>query len=109
RTPDGNIIQACDERDVGRLTIYKDHAPVKWSYDDKDEEFVKLELQSGRIKVWDKVTVGDHKDSLLAFIGDRFHYHKGTIVVAEIGDYQGEFSILNDTIRELTVRRTCDQ
>ena len=93
----------------GRLTISKPHAPTMWRDDDQDENFVQLELSSGRIKIWDRIAVGDHEDSLMAFLGNNFRHRKVSYIVAQIGDYHVEFNMQNDTIRELTVRKTCDQ
>jgi hypothetical protein len=94
---------------IGRLTISKPHAPKLWRDDDQDENFVQLELSSGRIKMWDMVAVGDHEDDLMAFLGDNFSHRKGSYIVAQVGNYYGEFNMQNDAIRELKVRKTCDQ
>jgi len=94
---------------IGKLTVQHPGDPSTWVYDNVDERFVSIELNSPRIEVWNTVAVGDSSSNLDAFVQGRFHYKKGTWVVTTIGPYQGEFQILNDRIATIKVRKTCPQ
>jgi hypothetical protein len=97
-----------DER-IGKLTVQHPGDPSNWVYDNVEDQFVSIELNSPRIRVWNTLAVGDSSSNLEAFVRGRFHYKKGTWVVTTIGPFQGEFQILNDRIAAINVRKTCPQ
>lgn len=93
----------------GRLVVRIKEKPAKWTYDDKNEEFIQLTLRSDRIKVWDEIAVGDPVDDLVAFVWNHVPYKRGTSEFVDFGGYRGWFEIAdNGTIQELTIRRVCD-
>lgn len=94
---------------VGKLTIYKKSKGKGWFQDDQDEELMQLETRSSRIRAWGKVSVGSTRDSVLAFIGQHFHYTKGLTLVASIGEYHCVFSLADGVVYEMTIRRDCGQ
>ncbi len=78
-----------------------------WSFDSKNEKFAEIILESNRVSVWDSIHVGLSEKKLKDFIGDRFHYKKGTMIYSELDSYEGIFTILNDTINKLTIKNNC--
>ncbi len=92
---------------MGRLIVSVPNKTKKWSYESTDETFVEIKLASKKIKVWKEIGIGTKEDQLNSFIGDSFHYKKGTMIYAVLGDYTLNATILVDTIHELTVGKYC--
>ena len=92
---------------IGELYVYAEGEPENWQYDTAIETFAKIKLLQSDIKVWDIIGVGTHEKDVIAFIGQNFHYKKGTILHADINEYSADFTILADTINRLTIRRNC--
>lgn len=95
----------------GKLIVRIREKPANWNYADTNEEFLQLTLRSDRVKVWNKVAVGDHINNLMA-IGElspdhKMGYDKGMFEVL-FGEYQGTCSTAADTIRVLTINRICN-
>ncbi|MFI5220347.1 MAG: hypothetical protein ACHQNT_12755 [Bacteroidia bacterium] len=92
---------------IGILKVHTTDKPEKWRFDTKNEIFVEIELENTDISVWDSIKVGVSEGGLMKFIGDNFHYKKGTIVYAELGDFKANFTIADDKISKLKVGRYC--
>ncbi|GEM_PF-6800065 len=95
----------------GRLIVRIREKPANWNYAATNEEFVELTLRSDRVKVWNKVAVGDHISNLMAF-GEpspdyKMGYDKGMFELS-FGEYRSTCSTANDTIRVLTINRICN-
>ena len=97
------------DKSIGRpFGILKIHTTDEnWRFDSKNEKFAEITLESNKVAVWDSIKVGLSEQKLKEFIGDRFHYKKGTMIYSELDSYEGVFTILNDTIRKLTIKNDC--
>lgn len=91
----------------GELTVYFSSEPGGWRYLPNTDVFAGLVLRTDRIAIWDSLSVGDPKSKVLDFIGKRFHYKKGAVLVANVGQFLCAFTILGDTIHDLSVTKSC--
>lgn len=91
----------------GELTVHFQSHPAEWRYRNHEDEFVSLMLRTDRLRIWDTLAVGDQRSKVLVFVGKRFHYDKGSLLYATIGEYGCAFKILGDTIHDLTITKTC--
>ena len=92
----------------GELTVHYSSESGNWLYLPNNDEFVGIVLRTDRISLWGELSVGDRESKILDFIGKRFHYKKGTVLVTDIGEFQCAFTILGDTVHELSVMRNCE-
>ncbi len=91
----------------GQLIVYVTGSADNWKYDNSNETFAELTLTSSQIKLWDKIKIGTSENELLNFIGENFHYKKGTVIFSEINEYSLQCTILADTINKLTIGKYC--
>ncbi len=91
----------------GMLKIYSEDKTGNWNFDNKNDRFVEINLKSNKIAVWDSIRVGLSESDLRKFIGNRFNYTKGSMIYSNLDDYTGVFTILGDTINELTIGLNC--
>lgn len=95
----------------GKLIVRLKDKQTPWKQSDVNEEFIQLTSRSNRVKVWNRVGVGDPVAKLIALSGSssdyKAGYDKGMIEVA-IGEFESTCSTVNDTIRVLNVRRKCN-
>jgi len=94
-------------RPIETLKIHTSQHNKKWNFDSKKEQFVEINLTSNKITIWDSIKVGLSEEKLKQFIGERFHYKKGTMIYSDLDSYEGIFIIANDTIIELTIKNKC--
>jgi len=92
-------------RPIGHLKIH--NISKEWQFDDPHEKFAEISLNSGEISLWDSIAVGLSERGLMDFIGQRFHYKKGSTIYAELDSYTGIFIIAQDTLSRLTIRNRC--
>jgi hypothetical protein len=93
---------------VGRLTV---HAKDKngWQFDNRTDEFARIELQTNRIKVWDEIGVGSTKSQLLDFLKPYDITTSDSIVKSRLDNYSAEFTIVSDTVNRLIIERNCKE
>ncbi|MFD1552538.1 hypothetical protein DNU06_17190 [Putridiphycobacter roseus] len=94
---------------IGVLKVHTDEDNKAWKFVSANEQFVEIKLSSNKIVLWDSIRVGLSEKRLLSFIGERFHYKKGTVIYSELDSYEGMFTIISDTIMELTVKNRCEK
>lgn len=93
---------------IGQLIVSVPNSAEYWTYENDYETFVEIKLENSKIKIWNDIGVGTEETQLKSFIGDNFHYKKGTMIYAELGDYALNATILGDTINKLTVGKYCE-
>lgn len=94
---------------IGQLNVFVPEGSESWRKDYQHEIFAEIELESGKVKLWDSIRVGKSEKNLRKFIGDNFNYKKGTLIYAELEEYTLSAVILGDTISKLTVGRYCKE
>lgn len=92
---------------IGQLIVSVPNSSENWTYENDYETFVEIKLENRKIRIWKDIGVGTKEAKLNSFIGDNFHYKKGTMIYAELGDYSLNATILGDTISKLTVGKYC--
>lgn len=92
---------------IGQLIVSVPNSAESWTYENDYEIFVEIKLENSKIRIWKDIGVGTKETQLKSFIGDNFHYKKGTMIYAELGDYSLNATILGDTINKLTVGKYC--
>lgn len=92
---------------IGQLIVSVSNSAESWTYENDYETFVEIKLQNSKIRIWKEIGVGTKETQLKSFIGDNFHYKKGTMIYAELGDFSLNATILGDTINKLTVGKYC--
>ena len=92
---------------IGQLIVSVPNSAENWTYENDYETFVEIKLENSKIRIWKDIGVGTKETQLKNFIGDNFHYKKGTMIYAELGDYSLNATILGDTINKLTVGKYC--
>lgn len=96
-------------RMIGLLTVYTTDQPENWKLNSKNESLSILELKTNDIKVWDSISIGTDQSKLLDFIGNSFHYKKGSTLYAELGEYKSSFIISKDTISGIRIVKSCKE
>ncbi len=91
----------------GKLKVFVPDAPNNWRADFEDEHFSEIELESGRIKLWEKIGVGSSLNELSEFIGENTQNIVDSVLTAEMGKYSLRALINKDTIKELSVGKYC--
>lgn len=71
----------------GKLKVFVPDSSNNWRADFKGEHFSEIELNSNKIKVWEKIGVGSSLNELSDFIGGRNLNIKDSLINAEIGEY----------------------
>lgn len=92
---------------IGQLNVFVTDNAENWKFNNTNEIFSEIRLESNKIKVWGKIGVGTSQSDLREFISDNFSYKKGTIIYAELGEYTLNATILGDSINKLTVGKYC--
>ncbi len=101
------LIDNSINKPLGTLKIHT--TDENWKFDSKHERFAEIILESNRVSVWDSIKVGLSEKKLNDFIGNRFHYKKGTMIYSELDSYEGIFVIQKDTISKITIRNNCNK
>jgi hypothetical protein len=96
-----------DEILVGRILIHRKKSKSVWTEKDTTQKIQRIELRSDILTLWQELKVGLSNEDLLNFIGDNFHYQKGTVLYAELPGYNCNFTILSDTIAEIIIDKKC--
>ena len=93
---------------VGKLTVHaKDEDG--WQFNNKTDEFARIELQTNRIKVWDKIGVGSTKSQLLVFLEPYDITNSDSIIKSRLDNYTAEFTIVGDTVNRLMIEKNCKE
>ena len=103
-----HLINKTNNQMIGVLTIFTTDQPQDWKVTSKRESLFRIKLETNDIQVWDSISVGMNENNLSDFIGDHFHYKKGTTMYAELGDYKSNFTINSDTISRIEITRSCE-
>jgi len=94
---------------AGIITIFKEGQDMsKWTPSDTSQQFRLINLKTDILSVWDSIHVGIPQSQLQLFIKDYFNYKKGTLIHCEFDNYVGDFTILGDTLHELTIKSKCN-
>lgn len=96
----------------GTITIHSNKRMSDWKSTDINQTIWQIHLTSDVISVWDSVTVGLTRSQIEAFgkahnglcikKGDKFYS-------CNFGNFSAVYVFQNDTLRELTVTRKCEQ
>ena len=88
---------------IGDLIIYTTERAENWRQDSDNQFFIGIKLEQSTISIWDSVKVGISEKTLLDFIGENFHYKKGTTIYSELGDFSCSFIIKGDSVSFISV------
>jgi hypothetical protein len=90
---------------IGQLIVFAPVEPKNWTYDNNSDMFVKIDLEKEDISVWDSVKVGMNKKDLIDFLGKDVK-KKGDFLIADVNNYESEFTILKGTVKRIKVTRS---
>lgn len=93
---------------AGIITIFREGADMStWTPFDTTQKFRLINLKTNILTVWGKLQVGMNEEELKLFIGERFNYKKGTMIYADFGVYDADFRVLDNTLKEFTIKKKC--
>lgn len=97
---------------VGTIDIYKQDIKTAWQASDKDQTIWKMNLKSNVISVWDSMYVGLTRDKVVQFnqSNSGIAIKKGDFYYSsDFNNFSVVYNFKNDTLRELTVTRKCEE
>ncbi|PTB97261.1 hypothetical protein C9994_03535 [Marivirga lumbricoides] len=100
------INKELDEQ-IGTLYIHTTDSPENWRADSKNEKFESIRLFSDDIVIWDSLKVGLSENELKQFVAKQFHYKKGQTIYADFDEFEGFFTIRNDSVVSLEINTKC--
>jgi len=95
---------------AGFIDIHKPGKMSDWKFSDPGQELWKIHLTSSVIHVWDSISVGLHRSEIEKFANARkgFWVKKGDVFYScDFNNFSAVFIFKSDTVRELTVTRSC--
>jgi len=92
---------------IGDLVVLVPDRNKPWRFDNSDESFSKIRLESNSISVWDSIQVGQAEDELKKLLARWKFSKQNNEIYAKMGNYAGVFQIDRDTISEITINLIC--